>query len=412
MIDIRKITLRLLGAQWIAIGFVGASSFFVSVLIARVLGPVNFGAYASAVSLASIASILIDGGFSKIIQREQAYPSSHLSISANQLLKLAYGHIVFVTLLSCTLGFIIFPNKLPIIISALLFFSVLVLNQVILAELRGQGRLIREALWQILGRSLTTISIVLAVIFGANLPWHMFAVQFIGALIFTYILIKSLFVKPDFNLSWSLYRFLLPFIWLDLATMVYFRSDMVILGFLDVPNANIGHYGVAYRLIESVILISSPVGLILFRWFRQNALSQIFPASRLVLLFSLVILVALVLATSFYIAADDVIRVAYGARFTESAALLKVLCWALIFIIPNGVLGQVALANGKESSLAWLATIIAVMNVVGNLLIIPEYGVFAAAWMTIITEALLTFGLLGIIAIQLKNEVNLILPSK
>ena len=61
---------RFLGAQWLAVMFVGGISFILSVFIARQLGPEMFGVYAQAVSLGALLTILIDGGFGKLLMRE------------------------------------------------------------------------------------------------------------------------------------------------------------------------------------------------------------------------------------------------------------------------------------------------------------------------------------------------------
>ena len=49
---------RFLGAQWLAIGFVGAVSFDLSILVVRTLGPDLFGAYAIALSVGALVVIL------------------------------------------------------------------------------------------------------------------------------------------------------------------------------------------------------------------------------------------------------------------------------------------------------------------------------------------------------------------
>ena len=397
MTNIQKMSFRLLGAQWFGVAFVGVISFFVSILIARVLGPVEYGSYVKAISFAYIISILIDGGFAKVVQREHAFQSLHLSISPSKFLQLAYGHIFIVLIVGAGLSFIISPNHYAVLVSALLFFGALALNQIILASLRGQGRMMREAFWQVFGRSLTAILIVLAVFLGANLSWHMFAVQFLGALVFALILSKRLLVKPSFHLNWSVYKVLLPFIWLDLASMIFFRADMVICGFLNIPNSDVGQYGVASKLIEGVMLISAPVGVMLFRNFRLNIFSPSIILRQLVPSLILAFLVALVFACAFYIGANDIIRLAYGSEFKKSIELLELLCWVLVFIIPNGILLQTALAIGKERSLALLATMLAFLNISGNLLLISSQGVMAAVWMTLLTEFLLTTGLMLIV---------------
>lgn len=370
------------------------------------LGPGSFGAYATVLSFASIASILIDGGFSKLIQREGGRPSSHLPISAQQFLQFAYGHVVVAAILILGISAIIFPLKLATLFSALLFTGVVVFNQIGLALLRGEGRLIREAFLQILNRSLTALAIIVVVLMGANLPWEIFGAQFLGALVFTFALSRILYMKPNFKLNWPLYKILLPFVWLDLASVIYFRADMIIFDFLRVPISDVGHYSVAYRLIEAVIMVSAPVGVLIFRWIRRNFPNPRLILSRLTQFGTLVLFIALVVSLIFYLCAESIIRVAYGDSFNESATLLQVLCWGLVFIIPNGVLGPVALALAKEKSLSWLATIIAFINVGGNLIFIPKFGVIAAAWMTVLTEFFLASGLIVIILVHIKEDLK------
>ena len=76
---------RLLGAQWLAIAFVGGVSFVLSVFIARRFGPETFGVYAQAISLGALLGILIDGGFGKLLIRETVRASPVLATRVRQL---------------------------------------------------------------------------------------------------------------------------------------------------------------------------------------------------------------------------------------------------------------------------------------------------------------------------------------
>jgi O-antigen/teichoic acid export membrane protein len=65
----------------------------------------------------------------------------------------------------------------------------------------------------------------------------------------------------------------------------------------------------------------------------------------------------------------------------------------LIFALANGVLGQGVFALGLDRYYMWTAIAAALFNVVGNLLLMSVYGVWAAAWMTVATEVVLGMGL-------------------
>jgi O-antigen/teichoic acid export membrane protein len=92
--------------------------------------------------------------------------------------------------------------------------------------------------------------------------------------------------------------------------------------------------------------------------------------------------------------ADDLFRMVFGEGFALAGSLFKVLCLMLVFALANGVLGQAVFALGLDSFYAWTATAAAFFNVAGNLLLMPTYGVWAAAWMTVATELVLATGLL------------------
>lgn len=401
MTEARKIIFRLLGAQWVAICFVGVISFFVSVLIARTLGPNLFGTYTTAVSISAIASILVDGGFGKLIQREKTLPS--LTIEHSTIVRFSFGHVILSATCLMALCFFIGQDEPVTLISALLFFSAIAFNQILMAILRGEGRLAREALWQMLNRLFTASGVVLVVVLGWNLPWHMLVAQLFGALAFAIVLSRGLELRPNFSLNWNIYKIVLPFLWLDLATMVYFRADMVLLAILKVPSSHVGQYGVAYRLIEAIMTVSGPIGLLLFRWFRQNTVDPSLISKRLLPSLTISLMVALFFFILLHFQAASLIKLSYGSRFQESSELISILCWGIIFIIPNSVLSQFLLATGKERHLALIATFVAIFNISGNLLLIPESGVKGAAWIMVFTELLLMLCLILFLLISTKN---------
>ena len=382
---------RFLSAQWLAIVYIGLVSFGLSILVARTLGPDLFGVYAVALSVGSLAAILMDGGFSKLIQRERARESSKLAEIVPALPALAYGHAILSIIILSTLAFLLFPDYKITTLVTVWCFGAAVLNQYGLAVLRGDGRLVRDASWQIGNRTLSALCMATAVLFlGATQPWHVLIAQFLGTATFGLFVALYLRVRPKFVVPPVVYRALLPLIWLDLATALYFRSDMVLLEFLKVPQAEVGHYGVAYRLIEALILLASPMGLILFRHFRQGSDMPVRMVKQMLLPpMGLALLIGICLALSMWFFSEIIIALAYGQAYQGASKLLVILGCSLIFILPNGILNQAALALGLERWFAISATIAAIVNIAGNMLFIPVYGVMAAAWMTVLTESVL-----------------------
>lgn len=381
---------RFLGAQWFAIIFVAVVSFALSIVIARAIGPAQFGIYSIALSAGGLLGILIDGGFSKLLQRERTRSTEALTEILARLPGLALGHATLVILVSSLIILLILPAHGLTMMAVVWLFGMAVLNQFGLAILRGDGRLVRDASWQVGNRALTAICVMIAILLlGVRQPWQIFFAQFIGAAIFGFLVLRYLRVPLTLRIPPMIYRVVLPFVWLDLAAALYFRTDMLLMGLLDVPTAEVGHYGVAHRFIELVVLFASPIGLILFRRFR---LAEIVPTTlvrKLLPILLMSVIVGLLIFLAFWMLGEYIIVMAYGADFHDAASLLAILGCSLFFMLPNGVLSQAALALNLEKWLAVSATAAAVVNIAGNLMAIPVYGVIAAAWMAVLTEVVL-----------------------
>lgn len=387
----------MLGAQWLAIGVVGAVSFLLNVFIARSFGPEAFGVYVQAITLGMFLLVLVDGGFSKLLLRETARSTPALAGDAKNLHSFAYGHGLTVTALLLAVVLVVpLPAHPPTLVATVLAFAITAFIYLSLAILRGEGRLVRDALWQISSRIVTATLMIAVISLGADAPWQVLAAQFVGGLFFLAYLMRAGWVLPKFYASWRIYRVLLPLVWLDLATTIYFRSDMVLFKFADVPKADIGAYGVAFRVIDAVLLLASPVSLILFRHFRLSGEDlRKLPLRRIARLAGLGSGIGLMIFLLALPTADWFFAAIFGAGFELAGDLFKVLCLMLVFALGNGILGQGIFALGLDRQYVWTATTAAVINVSGNYLLLPAYGVWAAAWMTVATEMVLACGLAG-----------------
>ena len=64
---------------------------------------------------------------------------------------------------------------------------------------------------------------------------------------------------------------------------------------------------------------------------------------------------------------------------------------AYIFILPNYIITQAMIALNKEKIYAYTAIAAAILNIIGNLYMIPLSGAKGAAMVTVATEAFLFF---------------------
>ena len=397
---------RFLGAQWLAVMFVGGISFILSVFIARQLGPEMFGVYAQAVSLGALLTILIDGGFGKLLMRETVRASPVLEKHGEGLHGYAFGYSVMVIACFALLA-LLNPMNLhwPTVLATVGAFGVAVLGSFSMAILRGQGRLVRDALWQIVSRTLTAAFVVLVLLWGATDPWEVLVAQFSGAVVFFLLLMRRAWVLPVFRVPRRVYAVALPLIWLDLATVIYFRSDMFLFKAMDVLKADVGAYAVAFRLTEAFLMFAAPVNLLLFRRFRLNSEDSVaFILQKVVRLAVMAGGIGLLIFLLALPTANVFVSGVFGEKFSLAGDLFKVLCLMLVFALPNGVLGQGVFALGLDRYYVLTATVAAVFSIGGNVVLMPIYGVWAAAWMTVGTEVVLCAGLSAALFSVQKNN--------
>lgn len=359
--------------------------------LARTLGASQFGKYNYILSIASLYLIIQDGGYRTLIFRE--FTQSTTSLKANKpfLLPIAEAHVIVTTLIALLL-LLPFEQRFSLL-AALLCFALVAIAGFISSQLKGENRFEQEAWWQIQQRSFTAIAIILVVLFVSPTVEAIFWAWLLGMLMVLMLPIaRSVIQKPLFR--FNLVKGSLAFLTIDAATAIYFRSDMILLEQLGESSSVVGNYAAAYRLLEGVILIMTPVAMIAFRYLRLKSDNQ---KAFLRLLFWLCVMMFAVAAIIFvigYSLSDKLVPFLFGEEYVQASSLLNYLLLSLFFILPNYILTQAAIAANQEWFYAYLVIIIALMNIVLNIWWIPIYGAMGAAWATIVSEGLLFFGLL------------------
>jgi O-antigen/teichoic acid export membrane protein len=387
---------------------VGAISFALSLFIAREMGSSYFGQYSTALAIGSILAIIFDGGMHNLLVRERTQASEHLGTLHKTLPHIAMGYSFIAAILTSLISLIVFSSQLYLALGIILCFWGAVITQYASAILRGDGLLKTDALWQLKQRVLTALLIATTVLLGYVEAWQLLLAWAIGALCANLFFKEGFrfkpFFKPLLSSEFKLYQTLLPILWINLATTIYFRSDLIMLRIFKVSDGDIGQYAAAFRLIEAVILMASPVSIIIFRKIRllnEDRLLQTSYIIKSILVSTLFGLLGLVLIEWM---ANPLVQLTYGAQYAQASRLLLILGWMIVILIPNTVLTQTALALNLEKSYALIATLAAIGNLSFNLIFIPEHGILAAAYSSIATELILLIGLSVAISLKLKKR--------
>jgi O-antigen/teichoic acid export membrane protein len=102
----------------------------------------------------------------------------------------------------------------------------------------------------------------------------------------------------------------------------------------------------------------------------------------------LIILGMLIVAPTVYWLAPWIIQVLAGNQFGESVIILRILLIAMIFAYISHLVGFTLIAKGGQKQILIIGLMSLAINIIGNLIAIPRFGIEGAAWITVLTEGL------------------------
>lgn len=369
-------------------------SFFATIYMAHVLGPVDFGiigftaaitAYfglASTLGIPTMATREIskaDGDFARqgLIVGDVAYLTAGLALTSYALLWL----FTPIFTLTPTVQAILLISGLQVLINSLSpqWASV------------GIQRTDFNVIANIIG-TLIRVSLVFLLIHGPKNLLDVPAVAAVGTLA-TVIVEWWLFHKvtpirwsPSWSRLWSIFRRSLPLTTASAMMQIYSSVDTIFLGYWDGLGV-VGYYNAAYKLVLFLTNFTTVYNQIIFPlatrlYFTdtdrlKSQLSNSLSVSTLVTM-------PIMLGGSWL--AGPIIRTIFGSQFGAAAPVLRILLWSWGATVATLHYGSVLVAGNQErrfaKGIAWGAMI----NLVANLIAIPLWGDIGAAASILVTE--------------------------
>lgn len=190
----------------------------------------------------------------------------------------------------------------------------------------------------------------------------------------------------------SLLRESWPLLVSGFAIVLYMRLDMVMLRGLAGEHA-VGIYAAATRFTESWYFLPGAIAMsVLPALLRAREQSAPLYRRRLQAMFDGCAGLAYLIAVPLTCGASWLIHLAYGPAYAEAAPVLALHIWSLVFIFLGVARGQ-HLVNEGYNRFYLLATTAGLMvNVLLNWLLIPRYGAWGAACATLLAQAAATLG--------------------
>lgn len=189
----------------------------------------------------------------------------------------------------------------------------------------------------------------------------------------------------------SFVRHLKPIVFLvavNFAIEIYTLVDVTMLGIMS-GATNVAFYSYGSRMskilmtvVNSFTMVIVPRMVLYYREGKINEYNLLLTKT-----FKLIVLLSIPMIIGLQFIADDLVTMLYGQVFLNSAVILKILCLLLV-ISPTGYLlgSRVMLATNQENKMLISVSIGAIVNLLGNFILIQQYAEFGAAIASVISE--------------------------
>lgn len=371
----------------------------VGVWITRYLGPERFGRFNYAIAIVGLFIPFAKLGLDNIVIRNLARDSSDKdeTLGTAFVLKLIGSSLAFFV----TLGVITVstPSDSPnywetiwlvgIVASGTLIQSFEIIDYWFQSQIQSKySVLARNAAYVLMNgvkilliqlkAPLITFAIAMVAEYLLSAIGMMIAYRFQGNLMKTW--------RVNFTLAKSLLRDSWPLILSGIVIMIYMRIDQVMLGQM-VGEKSVGIYSAAVKISELWYFVPGAIVNSVFPSIVQaKEISEEIYYKRLQKLLVAVVILAYAVAIPVTFLAPQIVTLIYGQKYAEAGNILNIHIWAGLFVSLGVARETWITTEGLMKFSAVTAAAGAVVNIVLNYFLIPQYGGLGAAIATVIAQ--------------------------
>jgi len=397
---------------WLIVG-TGISGILKLILlayVARLLGATEYGKFSFALAFVSLFVVFSNFGLSDIITREfsrekEKEKEFYSIISLKIFLSLGTLVLILVSSLFIT------PDPLIRKVIWILGIWVVVTDfiDIICAFLRARQKMEYEAIITAF-QALALFGMGLFIIF--NLPSienlsYSYLFTSLLALVSALFFLHFKFIPCKISLQKTIWQRFLAMSWpLALAgifSMICANIDSVMMGYWN-QIIQTGWYNAAYKIVNFILiptgLISSSFYPVLskFAFFGEvekakEQLQDIWDRQM-----KLMIILALPLAIGGVVLAPKIINFIYGSAYTPSVLAFRILIIMAGIIFLHTPFNQILIASNQQKKFFYVMILGTITNIALNLILIPKFSFYGAAFAILFTHILILFSALAFTA--------------
>lgn len=371
--------------------------FFTTIYVIRYLGPENYGTLSYAVSFVSLFSFIASLGIESIVLRELIkYPDKEPIILGTAFRLKIFGAIT-ATLLTFITILLIDATQIEVILIGLISLTQFAgLGQLPIYSFHAKVEAKYPSLVAISISFILALAKLLVVYFDKGIIFFslVLVLETIITFLFYFIIYQKKYHlfslwKFDRVFASMLLRNSWPLMLSTISILLYSRIDQVMLRhYLDATA--VGIYDVAVRLSDIWYIIPNVIIGALFPAIinAQTTSPKLFK-QRIWLCVGLLISLNLIIILPTNILSPFIIETVYGDKFIGSDTILTIYIWSLIGFSLGQLMNTYLIAENFVYIYFLTSVVTVVINVILNVLFIPDFGVNGAALATLISYSLI-----------------------
>ena len=369
------------------------SGLFVGILVARYLGPKDYGLMNYVISYVTLFSVLANFGLDNIEIRELSKPNSERDLILGTAFRLRlYFSAITIFLIFITL--IIFESDLFTVFMILIYSSSLILSTLNVIRNYFTSIILNEYVVKTeITRTLAGAAIKIVLLyFRFPVGW------FIAASAFDFLLIAGGYIfsyrtkvgsvsnwKYDKVIAIHLIKESFPLLLSGTAIIIYQKIDQVMIGNM-IDNAAVGQFAVASKITELAIfipmVIAQTVTPLLVKAQQDNL--ELYKKKRMRFM-DIMIWISIGMSFAMFITASPVIKILFGVKYLEAIPVLQIMAWKTVFVALFVSTGQLIIIENIQKYAVLRNIAGCFISILLNFALIPRFGIVGSAVATIFT---------------------------
>jgi PST family polysaccharide transporter len=372
---------------------------FVSVWVARYLGPARFGSLNFALSYVALFASLMTLGLDGIVVREIVRDSSEAPRILGSALALRLGGSVVAILVCVTSARLLEPHDPQALILVLIVSTTLTFQAFDTIDSYFQSQVRSKLTVWAKNAAFLVVAVARVILIHREAPVWAFAVAGVAefalgaiGLLIAYRATGGNILRwlPQRQMAVDLLKQGWPLMLSGMAIMIYMRIDTVMLKLMQ-GDAAAGMYAAATRISEVWYFIPTAIVTSVSPAIMRSKGDPPLYYRRLRHLFSVMILTSLTIGSVIALTSHWIVVRLYSHSYNNAGPVLAVHIWASIFVFLGVAQGPWDISENLLNLALYRTTAGAIANILLNLYLIPHYSALGAAAATVISYAISSF---------------------